>query len=484
MQGGRLFRLLKLWGAPLFLIGVVVAFRHVTLPFVLAIFIVYLLSPAVKRMEQLRVGRFSAPRWACVVAIYIVFFGVISLFVSAALPRLAGDFRRLVRDAPMLVERMQRSALPRLEAWLSQFTSESSRGGDEPAVIAAAPAPSAGSSVSSKVPSASAPPLAATAGAPAGPPAPGLTFKPLPGGNFRVEMGSSDLLEVREVGRGRFIIGPAASTMVPVKPKSLVSRSVREAMSHAGATINAYAGAVLKLGQTVLKVTVSSILTFFLILMIAAFILIDLERILGFIRSLVPPGFRTEYDVVLAQIDEGMAGVIRGQVGICLCNGVLTYLGLAIFNVKYSLLLALFAGLMSFVPIFGSIMSSVPIVLIALLTGGPSVSLANGIFVLLWIVGIHLLEANFLNPKIIGTAAHIHPVVVVFALIAGERTYGLIGALSAVPVASILQTLFLHFKGQRSRERTAQVSVEVEVAAPVLRSPAAAHGVTRRAEPT
>ena len=62
---------------------------------------------------------------------------------------------------------------------------------------------------------------------------------------------------------------------------------------------------------------------------------------------------------------------------------------------------------------------------------------------LAWIIGIHLVEANFLNPKIMGDAAKIHPVLVVFALIAGEHSYGLVGALFAVPVASIIQTIFV-----------------------------------------
>ena len=52
----------------------------------------------------------------------------------------------------------------------------------------------------------------------------------------------------------------------------------------------------------------------------------------------------------------------------------------------------------------------------------------------------------FLNPKIMGGAAKIHPVLVVFALIAGEHSYGLTGALFAVPMASIIQTIFVYFR--------------------------------------
>ncbi len=65
-----------------------------------------------------------------------------------------------------------------------------------------------------------------------------------------------------------------------------------------------------------------------------------------------------------------------------------------------------------------------------------------GFGMLFWIIGIHALEAYFLNPKIMGNAAKMHPVVVVFALIAGERTYGLLGALFAVPVAAVLVACF------------------------------------------
>jgi predicted PurR-regulated permease PerM len=96
---------------------------------------------------------------------------------------------------------------------------------------------------------------------------------------------------------------------------------------------------------------------------------------------------------------------------------------------------------MSIVPIFGSILSSVPVVLIGL-----TQDFWTALWVLLWIIGIHQVEANLLNPKIIGVAAKIHPVLVVLALIIGEHYFGLWGALLAVPVLSILQSIFNHFR--------------------------------------
>ncbi|MHC4410320.1 MAG: AI-2E family transporter, partial [Planctomycetota bacterium] len=65
---------------------------------------------------------------------------------------------------------------------------------------------------------------------------------------------------------------------------------------------------------------------------------------------------------------------------------------------------------------------------------------------------IHFIEANFLNPKIMGSASKIHPVVIIFALLAGEHAYGIVGALLAVPTASIVQSGFTFFVLDRQAE--------------------------------
>jgi len=104
---------------------------------------------------------------------------------------------------------------------------------------------------------------------------------------------------------------------------------------------------------------------------------------------------------------------------------------------------------MSLIPIFGSILSTLPIVVASLVSGDAGLDIIRAVAMTLWIIGIHFLEANFLNPKIIGTAAKIHPVLVIFSLILGEHSYGLVGALFAVPVASIIQTIFVYYRRRR-----------------------------------
>jgi predicted PurR-regulated permease PerM len=99
---------------------------------------------------------------------------------------------------------------------------------------------------------------------------------------------------------------------------------------------------------------------------------------------------------------------------------------------------------MSLIPIFGSILSSVPIVIVALVSGDEGIDVFRGIAMTLWIIGIHFIEANLLNPKIIGTAAKIHPVLVIFSLFLGEHAFGLVGALLAVPVLSAVSVMFMY----------------------------------------
>ncbi len=195
--------------------------------------------------------------------------------------------------------------------------------------------------------------------------------------------------------------------------------------------------------QQFLAKFISFLFMIMLILMITGFLLVDIFSIKKFILSMVPSADRGRFNSFLNRVDYRLAGVVRGQLIICLVNAILTLIGLLILNIKFAFILATLAGVFSLIPIFGSIISTVPIVLVAL-----TVSPLKAFFALLWIAFIHLLEANFLNPKILGNAAKIHPVLIILALLAGERFYGIVGALVAVPIMSILITIFVSALGK------------------------------------
>ncbi len=203
--------------------------------------------------------------------------------------------------------------------------------------------------------------------------------------------------------------------------------------------------------RTVVGTTLRVLFTTFLVLMLTGFIAADTKRIFDFLFSITPVRDRSMLQDLIVRIDRGLSGVVRGQLTICAINGVLTLVGLLLLRVKFAFLLATLAAVFSLVPIFGSILSTIPIVIVALSGGLSTALLAVG-----WIVGVHILEANFLNPKIMGDAAKIHPALIMLALLIGEHFYGLVGALLAVPIMSIVVTIFRSAQ-QKAMELDAQV---------------------------
>src|SRR5262249_51217907 len=260
-----------------------------------------------------------------------------------------------------------------------------------------------------------------------------MMIVPKADGSYEVNFGSG--VEVHQLSNGHWRLEPT-----PPAPSGTLEpgRMVSDAISRSIAYVQRNTIEVIRLGRSIVTAVSRAIFIFFMTLMLGAYMMITRERIVGFFRSLVFPESRRSFNVLLARIDRGLSGVVRGQLLICLVNGVLSALGFWVFGLKYWPILAIVAGVMSVVPIFGSILSSIPIVALAL-----TQSLGLAAEVLLWIIGIHQLEANFLNPKIIGDQAHIHPVLVVFSLLAGEHFFGVSGAILAVPVLSIAQSLFL-----------------------------------------
>ncbi|NOK12886.1 AI-2E family transporter [Corallococcus exercitus] len=216
-----------------------------------------------------------------------------------------------------------------------------------------------------------------------------------------------------------------------------LEQMLTDAVARATSLVRENLADIVNVSRRIVTEVLAGVFMLFFILMVAAFFSIDAQAIRRYFGTLIPAEFLPDAKTLVARIDKSLSGVVRGQFTICVVNGGLTLVGLLLFGVKFAFLLATIATLFSLIPIFGTIISSVPIVLIALADG-----VQKGFALLLWIIGIHALEAYFLNPKIMGEAARIHPVVVAFSLIAGEKLFGLWGALFAVPVASIAVACF------------------------------------------
>ena len=223
-----------------------------------------------------------------------------------------------------------------------------------------------------------------------------------------------------------------------------LAAGLADALHDASASLRGRVGDVVELSRSLIAGAVRTVVFVVLLFMLTAFLSMDAPRIVRWIESLVPSDYRADLRRLLHSIDAGLSGVVRGQLAIMLVNGTLTLVGLLVLKVPFAFALASLATILYVVPIFGTFLSSVPIVLLALTSGGPT----RGLLALAWLSGIHALESYVLNPKIMGDASRIHPVLIVLALVAGERSAGIAGALLAVPVMSVFVAVFrfLHRK--------------------------------------
>jgi predicted PurR-regulated permease PerM len=371
--------------------------REVLLPFVLALIIAYVLTPLVALCERARV-----PRAAAILLVYATTFSVIYASVALMAPRMQTEMQKVVDDAPELAREFSARWSPTAERFAQRFL-------DRARVSPTVPTSGSGNAIE---------------------------IARQPDGTLRVNVGAG--IDVVQHGPGHWRIGAGGS---PARERWSFAEVASKGLSEALAYVKANALEIIAVGNAFVQKVARSIFLLFMTLMVAGYVMHTREAIVGFFRSLVPPSSRLGFDHLLERVDRGLSGVVRGQLLICVVNGVLSAIGFWLFGLKYWPILAILAAVMSLIPIFGSILSSVPVVLIGL-TQGFWVAL----WVLLWIVGIHQIEANLLNPKIIGVAAKIHPVLVVLALIIGEHFFGLWGALLGVPVLSIAQSIFNHFR--------------------------------------
>lgn len=222
-----------------------------------------------------------------------------------------------------------------------------------------------------------------------------------------------------------------------------LKRSMQDGITAATEQVQGGVGELAKRAREVVAGVFSAILSLVLVFMLTGFLLYDMPRLGAWLHRLVPEEYRPGMQALVRDIDKGLAGAVRGQLGVCLVNGVLTAVGLLLLKVKFAITLGVMAGCFSLIPVFGTLVSTIPAVAVGL-----TQSLWTALLVLLWILAIHLLEANFLNPKIIGHNAELHPALVVLALLLGEHYGGAVGLLIAVPLATVVRAVTTYTLGR------------------------------------
>lgn len=222
-----------------------------------------------------------------------------------------------------------------------------------------------------------------------------------------------------------------------------LKKSMQDGVTSLTDQIQGGVGELAKRARDLVAGVFSTVLMLVLVFMLTGFLLYDVERLGNWLTRLVPEEYRPTVSALVRDIDRGLSGAVRGQLGVCLVNGVLTTAGLMLLNVKFAITLGVVAAVFSLIPVVGTLISTIPAVLVGL-----THSFLTAALVLAWILIIHLIEANFLNPKIIGHNAELHPALVVLALLMGEHYGGAVGLLIAVPVATVVRAVTSYTLGR------------------------------------
>jgi predicted PurR-regulated permease PerM len=174
--------------------------------------------------------------------------------------------------------------------------------------------------------------------------------------------------------------------------------------------------------------------TTLLALLFSYLILIDLNRIksgISRLRTSRVGDFYEEAAPPIARFGILLGRAVEAQAAIAVVNTILTMIGLLLLDIPLVAMLSVIVFVCSFVPVLGVLISTTPIVLVALNSGGPGLSLAAiGL-----VIVIHAIEAYLLNPLIYGRHLKLNPVLTLIILYVGYHAFGLWGMLLGVPVA-------------------------------------------------
>jgi predicted PurR-regulated permease PerM len=182
----------------------------------------------------------------------------------------------------------------------------------------------------------------------------------------------------------------------------------------------------------------SALIQIFLVLFISLYTLAEAPKMRRFIFSLFPPGRREKVINILDEMAGAMGGFVRGTVIVAILVGFLTFIGLSLIGVRFSLVLGLIAGVLELLPYLGPILASIPMLLVALLE-----SPTQALIVLIFFVILQQIESNILVPNIMHSQTEISPLLAMLAIVAGGSLGGLLGALVAIPLAAAFQ-VFTH----------------------------------------
>lgn len=195
----------------------------------------------------------------------------------------------------------------------------------------------------------------------------------------------------------------------------------------------------------------SKVFDFFVALVVSVYVLLQRRDILNFFKDLSRAMFKESTYKSLGRYfdrtNEIFFNFIAGQVLDGFVVGIITSIAMSIMGVKYAVPLGFMIGLFNLIPYFGAIIAVVIAALITFLTGG----LTQAILMVVVVTILQQLDANIINPKIIGNSLEISPLLVIFAVTVGGAYMGVWGMFLAVPIIAVIKlfiTDYIEYKNK------------------------------------
>ncbi|HUA52621.1 MAG TPA: AI-2E family transporter [Candidatus Sulfotelmatobacter sp.] len=218
---------------------------------------------------------------------------------------------------------------------------------------------------------------------------------------------------------------------VPEEQIQTIQQAVGERSADALNWLLGNVGHVLSSGLAVVNVLSLLVVT----PVVAFYMLRDWDRMVARVDSWLPRGSTDTIRAQMREIDRTLSGFARGQALVCIILALLYGVGLSVAGLQSGFVVGVIIGALTFIPYVGTIGGAILSVGLAMLQFPDWVSV--GEVALVFVIG-HALEGNVLQPLLVGDRVGLHPVWVIFALLAGGSLFGFIGLLLAIPVASVI----------------------------------------------
>ena len=221
------------------------------------------------------------------------------------------------------------------------------------------------------------------------------------------------------------------------------SAHLQEIISKNWKTAGNLLGDVLQTAGTNGLALIGIVANILLLPVVLFYLLRDWDALVAGISNLIPRDLIAKSTNIAQEIDQMLAEFLRGQLTVMLIMSIFYSAGLWLAGLDNALPIGIIAGLLNFVPYLGPALGMG----LALLVGALQFSSFGQIIPVLVVFGVgQLLESNYITPKLVGERIGLHPVVVIFALLAGGQLFGFAGVLLAIPVSATIAVLLIHAK--------------------------------------